>query len=57
MKLLVKNKFVSTILGTFFAYFGIAFLLSLSNFSVNCKLLLFPLYCKYKPNLFYVHLF
>jgi len=34
MKLLVKNKFVSTILGTFFAYFGIAFLLSLSNFSV-----------------------
>jgi MFS family permease len=34
MKLLLKNKFVSTILGTLFAYFGIAFLLPLSNFSV-----------------------
>ena len=34
MKLLLKNKFVSTILGTHFAYFGIAFLLPLSNFSV-----------------------
>jgi len=34
MKLLIRNKFFSTVLGTFFVIFGIAFLLPLNTFSV-----------------------
>ena len=34
MKLLVKNKFYSSVLGAFSVIFGIAFLLPLNNFSV-----------------------
>ena len=33
-KLLIKNKFISTIIGTFSVFFGIAFILPLNNFSV-----------------------
>ena len=33
-KLLIKNKFISTIIGSLAAYFGIAFILPLSNFAV-----------------------
>ena len=33
-KLLIKNKFISTIIGTLSVFFGIAFILPLNNFSV-----------------------
>ena len=49
-KLLIKNKFISSIIGTLSVYFGIAFILPLNTFSVYITS-----YIHYKDNYVTMH--